>query len=110
MASRIWDTTVPAAAAAPANPASQPGVYYGDTSGRPPRRQLVTCDDATYNQAQVHGSVGAGVVAGDHVSGNYRYGTANLSKAFGSCEHRTGSIHLSVGVGTSTMHGPGMQR
>ncbi len=94
------------ASATPVNPAAQPGVYYGDTSGRPPRRHLSTCDDATYNQAQVHGSVGAGVAAGNHVSGSYRYGTANLSKAFGSCAHPTGSIHLSVGVGTSTMNGP----
>jgi len=89
--------------------ASQPGVYYGDTSGRtrvadagnyPP-----PCDDSTYNQPQVHGSVGMGVVAGNHVSGNYQTGDVRYSQAFGSCEHPTGHMSISVGVGQGHFDG-----
>jgi len=89
--------------------ASQPGVYYGDTSGPasvadagavPP-----PCDDSSYNQPQVHGSVGMGVVAGNHVSGNYQTGSVRYSQAFGSCEHPTGHVNISVGVGQGHVDG-----
>src|SRR6185312_2461207 len=33
------------------------------------------CDDAAYGQPQVHGSIGMGVVAGNHVNGNYETGS-----------------------------------
>ena len=81
-----------------------PGTYYGDTSGAMGDTQAavgaapaVTCDDATYNQPQVHGSVTTGVVAGNHFSGNYTGGGVTLSQAFGSCEHPSGGMSISVG-------------
>lgn len=89
--------------------ASQPGMYYGDTSGRagvayagngPP-----PCDDSTYNKPQVHGSVGMGVVAGNHVSGNYQTGSVRYDQSFGSCEHPTGHVTISVGVGQGHFDG-----
>lgn len=81
-----------------------PGTYYGDTSGAMGDSQAavgaapaVTCDDATYNQPQVHGEVSTGVVAGNHFSGSYTGGAVTLSQAFGSCEHPTGGMSISVG-------------
>lgn len=79
-----------------------PGTYYGDTTGSTEHdqalagRQAVACDDATYNQPQVHGSVGMGVMAGNHVSGSYTGGAVTMSQAFGSCEHPTGGMSISV--------------
>lgn len=58
-----------------------------------------TCDDAAYAQPQVHGSVGMGVVAGNHMSGNYQTGSVQASKNFGSCDHPTGGVSLSIDVG-----------
>jgi len=87
-----------------------PGTYYGDTSGSLGDSQANTtmveddCDDSTYNQPQVHGSVGMGVMSGRHVSGNYQGGTVNLSQAFGSCDHPTGGISISVGGSTGHFH------
>ncbi|QNK02397.1 hypothetical protein [Dyella telluris] len=97
-----------ASAQANANPASYakdpPGTYYGDTSGAPGGTQAaasaqpaVTCDDATYNQPQMHGAVSTGVVAGNHMSGSYAGAGVTLSQAFGSCEHPTGGVSISVG-------------
>ncbi|MFK2903480.1 hypothetical protein ISP17_05875 [Dyella ginsengisoli] len=88
----------------PATASTAPGVYYGDTSGTTDASLAADdtvddCDDATYNKAQVHGSVGMGVVAGSHVSGNYQTGTVNLSKAFGDCDHPTGGVSISIGAG-----------
>src|SRR5690349_5368470 len=83
----------PVAASTAPKPATAPGVYYGDTSGRIADDEeggIDHCDDATYNQAQVHGSVGMGVMSGSHVDGSYQHGTVSLSKAFGSCDHPTG--------------------
>jgi len=95
-----------AAAAVPAGTSTAPGVYYGDTSGTTDASLAAnapdavdTCDDATYNKTQVHGSVGMGVVTGSHVSGNYQTGTVHLSKAFGDCDHPTGGMDISIGVG-----------
>ncbi|MGB3271001.1 MAG: hypothetical protein WBA65_13715 [Rhodanobacter sp.] len=89
-----------------------PGVYYGDTSGRMgdtevARDQRPECDDSTYNQPQVHGSVGMGVVGGSRFSGNYQTGTVNVTKAFGSCDDPGGGISISVGAGTGNFHGRG---
>ncbi|WP_243047412.1 hypothetical protein [Dyella sp. RRB7] len=94
------------ASTAPANANGSkdpPGTYYGDTSGALGDTQaavsqpVVTCDDATYNQPQVHGSVTTGVVSGNHFSGGYTGGGVTLSQAFGSCEHPTGGMSISVG-------------
>ncbi|MEO9077672.1 MAG: hypothetical protein ABI268_00035 [Rhodanobacter sp.] len=98
------------AAATPGN--NTPGVYYGDTSGRMGNTEVAiddrpACDDSTYNKPQVHGSVGMGVVGGNHISGNYQTGTVNVSKAFGSCDDPAGGISISVGTGTGNFHSRG---
>jgi hypothetical protein len=89
-----------------------PGVYYGDTSGRMGNTEVARgarpeCDDSTYNQPQVHGSVGMGVVGGSHFSGNYQTGTINVTKAFGSCDDPGGGMSISIGAGTGRFHGRG---
>ncbi|AIF49019.1 hypothetical protein [Dyella japonica] len=95
--------TAPAGAKTGAYTKDPPGTYYGDTSGALGDTQAatsaqpaVTCDDATYNQPQVHGAVTTGVVAGNHVSGSYGGAGVTLSQAFGSCEHPTGGMSISV--------------
>jgi hypothetical protein len=105
-----------ASAAAPAQAKSassvpgddSPGVYYGDTSGRTYANSVSdegsACDDSTYNKAQLHGSVGMGVVAGNHFGGSYQGGEANLSKRFGSCEEPSGGISISVGSSSGRFH------
>lgn len=109
-------SSVPVAAAPATAPSTQanagqtayakdpPGTYYGDTSGRLGDSQAalsqpaaVVCDDATYNQPQMHGEVGVGVMSGKHTSGSYTGGGVTLSQAFGSCEHPTGGVSISVG-------------
>lgn len=89
--------------AAPPPPHPAPGVYYGDTSGRTSAdyeaAAAQNCDDATYNQPQVHGSVGMGVQTGSRWnSGTYSMGAVNLSQRFGSCSHPTGGIGISIGT------------
>lgn len=85
-------------------PLDPPGTYYGDTSGRMTGVDgddgRPHCDDATYNTPQMHGSVTTGVVSASHGgSGNYQAGAVSLSQAFGSCEHPTGGVSISVGAG-----------
>lgn len=89
-----------------ARPKDAPGVYYGDTSGRTYHEDedrvaaaRQDCDDATYNNTQVHGSVGMGVVSGSHVGGSYQTGDVNFTKRTGSCDHPTGGVSVSIGVG-----------
>ncbi|GAA0259074.1 hypothetical protein [Rhodanobacter caeni] len=79
-----------------------PGVYYGDTSGRMGNTEPVAgapdCDDSTYNQPQVHGSVGTGIVTGSHMgTGNWNSGHVSVSQAFGSCDEPSGGVSISVG-------------
>jgi len=103
--------TVNSTAATPAR--STPGVYYGDTSGRMGNNDTTDaattadCDDYRYNQPQLHGSIGMGVVSGNHFGGSYQTGTVNLTKAFGSCDHPTGGVSISVGAGSDHFHGRG---
>jgi hypothetical protein len=96
-------------AAAPARDA--PGTYYGDTSGRMGNAEAAEsrpdCDDSTYNQPQLHGSVGMGVVGGNHVGGSYQTGAVNLSQRFGDCDHPGGGVSISVGAGSGHFHGRG---
>jgi len=92
------------------NPVSPPGVYYGDHSGpaAPVGDERVAaqhCDDATYNQPQMHGSASMGVMAGNHVSGNYQAATVNMTKNLGDCEHPTGTVGFSIHVGQSRFDG-----
>jgi hypothetical protein len=104
---------LPAASSTVAPPARDaPGVYYGDTSGRMGNTEVASdaradCDDSTYNQPQMHGSVGMGVVGGNRLSGNYQTGTVNLTKAFGSCDQPRGGVSISVGAGSGRFHGRG---
>jgi hypothetical protein len=94
-------------------PRNAPGVYYGDTSGRTGNDDTTDaargtdCDDYSYNRPQLHGSVGMGVVGGNHLSGNYQTGTVNLRQAFGSCDHPGGGISISVGAGSGHFHDRG---
>jgi hypothetical protein len=111
---KLPPSDLPAAASTTAAPRTHdaPGTYYGDTSGRMGNAEAASderpdCDDSTYNQPQMHGSVGMGVVGGNHVSGNYQTGTVNLTKAFGSCDHPTGGVSISVGAGNGRFHGRG---
>ncbi len=110
---KLPPSDLPAASSTAAKPASAaPGVYYGDTSGRMGNNDTAAaatsnCDDYSYNQPQVHGSVGMGVVGGNHASGSYQTGTVNLTKAFGSCDHPTGGVSISIGGGTGNFHGRG---
>ena len=99
---------------APTPARSAPGVYYGDTSGRMGNSERdtaatssVECDDYSYNQPQLHGSVGMGVVSGNHFGGSYQTGTVNLTKAFGDCDHPSGGISISVGAGSDHFNGRG---
>lgn len=88
-----------------------PGVYYGDTSGRLGNTADTAgngreCDDSTYNQAQVHGSVTTGVFSGSHVgTGTYGGGEVNVSKAFGSCDDPHGGISISIETNQTDFHG-----
>ncbi|WP_266182986.1 hypothetical protein [Dyella humicola] len=99
-------STAPANTTPGAYAKDPPGTYYGDTSGAvgdipsPSGRNVVTCDDATYNQPQIHGAVSTGVVASNHGSGNWQSGGVTISQASGSCEHPTGGMSISVGGST----------
>ena len=112
---KLPPTALPASSssAAAASPASSaPGVYYGDTSGRMGNNEVAsdarsTCDDSSYNKPQVHGSIGMGVVGGNHVSGNYQTGSVSVSKAFGSCDDPSGGINFSISSGTGNFHSRG---
>jgi hypothetical protein len=104
---KLPPSDLPATASTAPRPGSAPGVYYGDTSGRTAAddQAAPACDDATFNKPQVHGSVGMGVMSGRHVDGSYQQGMVNLSKAFGSCDHPTGGVSVSIGTGSGHFHG-----
>ncbi len=100
------------AVAAPAPVSTAPGVYYGDTSGRMGNIEVASdarppCDDSTYNQPQVHGSVGMGVMGGSRASGDYQTGTVSVSKALGSCDDPGGNINITISGGTGHFHDRG---
>jgi hypothetical protein len=98
----------PAASGTTAKPAtSTPGVYYGDTSGSMGTTTSAAraCDDATFNQAQVHGSVSTGIASGSRMgTSTWNAGNVNISKNLGSCDDPGSSVNLSIGVGTSNTH------
>ncbi len=78
--------------AARKGPANDNAIVDAADSRRP------ACNDVNYGKPQVHGSVGVGVMAGNHVSGNYQTGSLYVSKAMGSCDHSTGDISFSINV------------
>lgn len=94
-------------------PGSAPGAYYGDTSGRMSNTDDSTasssqaCDDSTYNQTQMHGNVGMGVMSGSHMSGSYEGGDVSFTKNLGDCDHPKGGVSFSVGVSQGQFHGRG---
>ena len=102
-------TAMPASSTSTAKPAADPpGAYYGDTSGRMGNTIASTdpCDDSTYNQPQVHGSVGVGVMSGSRMgTGTYNAGTVNLSKRYGSCDEPSGGVSMSISVGSEYFNG-----
>lgn len=93
---------VPAAGAPRGQSAPAPGTYYGDhsnsTAADYAEQTTPRCDDYSYNQPQIHGSVGTGIVSGRHIgTGSYSGGVATLSKAFGSCDQPEGGVSISIG-------------
>ncbi len=87
---------------------TQPGVYYDDPDSMDENSEASgasKCKDSTYNQAQIHGALGMGVVGGNHISGNYETGVVNVSKALGSCDHPTGGVSISVGLSQGNFNG-----
>lgn len=86
----------------PSSVNTAPGVYYGDHSGvaaaDDPDTATNSCDDATGNKPQVHGSVSTGVVAGSHFSGNYQAATVNVTKPTGDCKHPAGTLRITAHV------------
>ena len=86
----------------PSSVNTAPGVYYGDHSGvavaDDPDTATNSCDGATGNKPQVHGSVSTGVAAGNHFSGNYQAATVNVTKPTGDCKHPTGTLRITAHV------------
>lgn len=100
--------SAPAASVTASTPrADPPGTFYGDTSGRMGDTVTTTpaCDDSTYNKPQVHGSVGTGVMSGNHVGGAWTGGIVNISQAFGSCDDPGGGVSISVSGNRGRFHG-----
>ncbi|HTD29879.1 MAG TPA: hypothetical protein VK660_10875 [Xanthomonadaceae bacterium] len=89
----------------PASTSTAPGAYDGDIGGAKlggvaaanPDDATDTCD----NKAQVHGDVETGVVAGNHISGNYQAGTVNITKPLGDCTHPSGGLSITVSASKS---------
>ncbi len=104
----------PAADAAASHAAATqpaPGVYYGDTSGRMGNTEVAeapACDDSTYNNAQVHGSVSTSIFSGSHMgTGTYQAGNVNITKRLGSCDDPKGGVSMSISVGAGQFNGRG---
>ncbi|MGH6684401.1 MAG: hypothetical protein ACRECA_10890 [Pseudolabrys sp.] len=68
-------------------------------------RASTACDDAAYGHPRIHGSIGMGVVAGNHINGNYQTASVRMSKALGSCDHPTGGTRLTINVGQGRFNG-----
>jgi len=93
------EDAVAADAATPATRDPVPSAFvYADANPRNRAPAAPPCDDATYNDPQVHGSVAAGIVGGNHVSGNYQDAVVSVSKTLGSCDNPSGDVNVSIGV------------
>ena len=94
----------PAQASEPENPAmtsapdAMPPYVYAETYGSRRDAAAKACDDRTYGQPQIHGSVDMGVAAGNHVSGNYQAAGIAMTKALGSCDDPKGLVGVSINV------------
>lgn len=101
-------TTTAASTPALQNPPQSGTQYDADANAivdAADSRTSAACNDAAYSQPQVHGSIGMGVVAGNHVNGNYQTGNVRMTKALGSCDHPTGMVGLSISVGRGNFNG-----
>ena len=82
--------------------ASQPyNTTYGDRRDAAAQRG---CDDKTYGQPELHGSVGMGVAASKRASANYETAELNASKALGSCDDPKGNVSASIRVTKSNFN------
>jgi len=90
----------------PSSPAMPSAFHYDDPNPRNRMAQAPPCNDAAYTQPQVHGSVEAGVVGGNHVSDNYQSAVVHVTKAFGNCEAPTGGVGISIGVTKGDFNSP----
>ena len=108
---KLPPSDAPVSSASTTKPAANPpGVYYGDTSGRMGNTvaSADACDDSTYNQTQVHGSVGAGVMSGSHMgTGTFNTGSVNIAKRYGSCDEPAGGVSMSISVGSGHFNNRG---
>jgi hypothetical protein len=93
-----------ASTAAPPSAPPLPAPYDEPYGTRRDAAQKKRCDDETYGQPQVHGSVGMGVAAGNRVSGNYQTGTITVTKALGSCDDPKGIVSASISVSQSNVN------
>lgn len=104
---KLPPSSLPASSATTTKPAAaKPGVYYGDTSGRLGNTERASvqpeCDDSTFNQPQVHGSVSTGIATGSRMgTSTWNAGTVNVRKQFGNCDDPGSSVDISIGVGNS---------
>ena len=104
---KLPPSDVPASSATTTKAAStQPGVYYGDTSGKLGNTESATvkpqCDDSTFNKPQTHGSVSTGIATGSHMgTSTFNAGTVNIRKQLGSCDDPGSTIDISIGVSHS---------
>ena len=104
---KLPPSDVPASSATTTKPASaQPGVYYGDTSGKLGNTESAMtkpqCDDSTFNKPQTHGSVSTGIATGSRMgTSTFNAGAVNIRKQFGSCDDPGSSIDISIGVSHS---------
>ena len=85
-------------AAKPASASTAPGVYYGDTSGKPSRRDADEAVAADDGKAKVWGSFTTGI---GHTKGygtsHYNAAEVNVSKSFGDGE-RPNAFNLQIRV------------
>ncbi|MGH8128762.1 MAG: hypothetical protein ACRETC_10485 [Gammaproteobacteria bacterium] len=106
-------TTHGKAKVAPASKPRQQGAHPDDTRDtavQPPYAYPPACDNKAYKKPQIFGNVELGAFAGSHFEGSYQAVMVGIAKALGSCDHPSGNIIFSLGVGRETINGPGWPR
>ena len=86
------------AAAAPSPRDALPPYVYAEPYGTRRDAAAKACDDNTYGQPQIHGSVEMGVAGGNRVGGNYQAASIAMTKALGSCGDPKGLVGVSIHV------------
>ena len=84
-------STTPPSAPAPPSP-------YDETYGTRRDAAQKECDDKTYSQPQLHGSVGVGVAGGNRVRGKYETATIVATKALGTSDDPIGIVRATISV------------